>query len=181
MTWIQTLFPSNMDCHSSTCKHIAKGQRTSSRNNAIHLYFQLLADELNCAGLPIKNVIGKYNIDLEWDTQSVKDLILRPIQKALLHKSSTTELSKQEDIDKVYDHINRFIGESFGIHVPFPVDEERQKEKQYGIQTQNYEYPTTYEEPSFWDRYTGDMRRLFHPHHPGWKERGMSMRSHRNH
>lgn len=59
-------------------------------------------------------------MDLDWDKESVKDLLWRPAQKALLKKSSTTELNKLQDIDKVWEHLNRYLGVNFGIHVPFP-------------------------------------------------------------
>lgn len=118
----------NIECHRSDCRHV-NSRRTVSQNNALHLYCQLLADELNAGGLPIKHVLSTYAVDLDWDMQSVKDLIWRPIQKALLGKTSTTELKKQQDIDRVYEHINRFIGEKFGVHVEFPNDPDKEDKK----------------------------------------------------
>lgn len=127
-----------------------RSKRTDQQNKALHVYYQLLADELNGAGYPIKLVLSKYKTDIDWDMQSVKDLIWRPIQKALLGKTSTTELSKQGDIENVYEHINRFVGENFGVFVPFPVDEQRQKEKAYTTEKTAIAYPTEEcKEPTF--------------------------------
>lgn len=120
----------HFECHRADCKHV-NSKRTLSQNSALHVYFQLIADELNGAGLPIKATLEHYDVDLDWSSESVKSLVWRPIQKALLGKRSTTELKKQQDIDRVYEHINRFLSEQFGIHVPFPVNPDKQKEKQY--------------------------------------------------
>lgn len=59
-------------------------------------------------------------VELEWTKESIKSLIWKPIQKALLDKSSTTELGKVWDIDLVFDHINRHIGTKWGLYVPWP-------------------------------------------------------------
>jgi len=96
-------------------------RRTKRQNSALHLYFQLLADELNKAGLDMRKVL-KPTVDIQWSKETVKDYLWRPIQKALLKKHSTTRL-KTDEIDKVYEHLNRFLGEKFGIHVPFPSEE----------------------------------------------------------
>lgn len=54
--------------------------------------------------------------------------------KAQLGKESTTFLAKQEDIDKVYDVMNKWLGTYFEIHIPWPSDEQRQYEKHnYGV------------------------------------------------
>lgn len=97
-------------------------RRTLRQNSALHLYFQLLAEELNNAGWDMKKTL-KQDVDISWTTESVKNYIWRPIQKALLNKKSTTKLTTDE-IDKVYDHVNRHIGEKTGVHVDFPSEEQ---------------------------------------------------------
>jgi len=97
-------------------------KRTIQQNKALHKYFGLLADTFNQAGLDMKKVL-KPEIDIPWSPESVKEYIWKPIQKAQLQKSSTTELTTK-DIDKVFDTINRFLGEKFGITEPFPSIEE---------------------------------------------------------
>jgi len=98
-------------------------QRTPSQNNALHKFFELLADELNQGGWTVQLVL-KEKIDLDWDSSKVKELLWRPAQQAILGKKSTTELSKIEDIDKIYEHLNRHLAEKFQIHIPFPNNEE---------------------------------------------------------
>lgn len=96
--------------------------RTGQQNKAMHKYFELLAKNLNDAGYTVQLVL-KEKVDLDWTKDMVKELLWRPSQKAILRKRSTTELNKQEEITRVYDHLNRHISEKFGIHVPFPSHE----------------------------------------------------------
>lgn len=93
-------------------------KRTDRQNRALHKMFQILADELNGAGLDQRKVL-KPAIDIPWSRDSVKNQIWRPVQKAQLGKKSTTELTTVE-IDQVFDTINKHLGERFGLHVPFP-------------------------------------------------------------
>lgn len=93
--------------------------RTLQQNRALHKYFSLVAEALNDRQLTVKTII---KADIEWNPLSVKEMLWKPIQKAVLQKKSTTEL-KRKEIDEVYDTINLALGQKFGIHVPFPTIE----------------------------------------------------------
>lgn len=93
-------------------------KRTQRQNRALHVYFQLLADELNDAGLDMREVL-KPGVDINWTLETVKEYLWRPIQMIQLKKKSTTDLTTTE-IDKVYDTLNRFLGQKLKIEVPFP-------------------------------------------------------------
>ena len=97
-------------------------QRTVIQNRALHLYFELLAIELNNAGLDMKKVL-KPSIDISWTKENVKEYLWRPIQEALKLKKSTTELTSKE-VNEVYEILNRHISEKFGIHQFFPSEEQ---------------------------------------------------------
>lgn len=96
-------------------------KRTPPQNNALHVYFRLLADELNNAGWDMKKTL-KQSIDIPWSEDRVKEFLWKPIQDAQLKKKSTTELTTTE-VDKIYDTLNRHLGEKLGIFVRFPSDE----------------------------------------------------------
>lgn len=96
--------------------------RTTQQNKALHVYFRLLADTLNEAGLDQRKVL-KPSIDIPWDAKSIKEQLWRPIQNAQIHKKSTKDLETTE-IDKIYDTLNRHLSEKFGVSVPFPSEEE---------------------------------------------------------
>lgn len=93
--------------------------RTDQQNRALHVYFELLAEELNDAGLDMRKVL-KPSIDIPWTKSSVKEYLWRPIQYATTQKKSTTKLLKQKDIDIIYETLNRHLSQIFGISVPFP-------------------------------------------------------------
>ena len=95
-------------------------KRTRQQNKALHKYFALLAEEMNNAGLDMKKVI---TVDVPWTPATVKQWLWKPVQMAQLEKESTTELTTAE-VNKVYETINRLMGDKFGLHVPFPSDEE---------------------------------------------------------
>lgn len=108
------------DCHHAT------DLRTAKQNNALHLYFTLLAQALNESGYDMKKVI-RQEVDIPWNPYSIKEYLWRPVQEAQLGKKSTTKLKKNE-IDQVYETINRVIGERTGVHVPFPSLEQLESE-----------------------------------------------------
>lgn len=107
-------------------------QRTIDQNSALHLYFAHLAEELNDAGLDIRKVL-KPEIDIPWTPLLIKEHLWRNLQKVILKKDSTTELTTK-DIDKVYEVLNRFLSEKHGLHVPFP-SIETLNDNQYGKKT----------------------------------------------
>jgi len=96
-------------------------KRTLRQNRALHLYFNLIAERLNDAGLDMKAVL-KPEIDIPWTGGTVKDFLWRPIQRLQLGKKSTTELTTK-DIDKIFDTVNRHLAKH-GIHEAFPSIEE---------------------------------------------------------
>jgi len=98
------------------------GVRSEQQNRALHLFCEMSAKELNDAGWTVQLVL-KHVVDLDWTKELFKELIWRPIQKALTGKTSTTKLDKVSEIDVTYDHINRYMGEKFHLHVPFPSEE----------------------------------------------------------
>lgn len=94
--------------------------RSNQQNKALHLYFTHLAEELNNAGYDMKKTM---KVDISWTPHSIKEYIWRPLQETMLGKESTTKL-KSGDIDKIYDTINKVIGERTGVYIPFPCEEE---------------------------------------------------------
>lgn len=96
-------------------------KRTSQQNKALHVYCPLLADDLNAAGLEVQQTLTK-PLEIPWNAHLVKELIWRPVQRAMTGKESTTELTTDE-IDKIYRVIDRHMAQTHGISVPFPSDE----------------------------------------------------------
>jgi len=98
-------------------------KRSLKQNNSLHLYYELLAKEFNNAGLDFKQIFDN-PVDIIITPLIVKECLWKPIQTAMFGTKSTTKLSKQEQIDKIYDVINKKVSE-FGIYVPFPNKEDK--------------------------------------------------------
>lgn len=92
--------------------------RTVKQNRALHLYFNHLSEALNDAGLDMRRTL-KSSIDIPWSGKTVKEYLWKPIMKAQLGKESTTEMTTK-DMDKIFDTLNRHLGEKFGLVVDFP-------------------------------------------------------------
>lgn len=112
------------------CKEPIK-KRTSLQNRSLHLYFRLLAEELNEAGFDMRRTLRE-DIDIPWTPDTIKEYLWRKVQRTQFTKTSTTKLTTKE-ITQIYETINRYIGEKFGIHVPFPSNEP----PLYGTEVQN--------------------------------------------
>ena len=97
---------------------IKTGQRTLLQNSAIHKYFELLANDLNSAGLDMKRTL-KASTDIPWTAVNVKEHLWRPIQIILTEKESTKKLDRKE-VSEVYEVLARHMSEKFGISTPFP-------------------------------------------------------------
>jgi hypothetical protein len=94
------------------------GIRTTNQNSAMHVYFSLLADAFNDAGLDMKKVL-KPDVSIPWTPVSVKEHLWRPVMVAVTEKHSTRELERSE-VSAVYEPLHRHIASKFGVMVPFP-------------------------------------------------------------
>lgn len=95
--------------------------RTLRQNNSLHKYFEMLSDELNGAGLDVKKTL-EHSVSIPWTPTSIKEILYRPIMLAMTGKESTTEL-ETKDLGLIYDTINRYLSEQFGLHVEFPSED----------------------------------------------------------
>jgi hypothetical protein len=125
-------------------------KRTLQQNKAIHVDCKNIADALNLAGLEMK-VVLRGDTQIWWTPEAVKTYLWKTLQKAMFQKESTTELDKHEEITKIHDQLMHILGEKHGLeYIPFPVDEQRQREKEYGTEKTHIPYPTEeVKEPTF--------------------------------
>lgn len=94
--------------------------RTSQQNKSLHLYLNMLSEELQEQGQTLQDVLKEIRKAQVTPTpEALKEAVWKTMQEALYGKRSTTKLTKQE-VDKVYMHINAWTTKSFGINLPFP-------------------------------------------------------------
>jgi hypothetical protein len=97
-------------------------QRTEQQNRALHLWLTQKAQQCRDAGVSPRMAFEK-TIELEMTPELMKE-IWRTVQKALLGKTSTTELNKTGEIDDIAEHLNRFFAQHFGLEgLPIPSHE----------------------------------------------------------
>jgi len=96
---------------------------TPSQRRALHLYCDMLAARLNEAGLDMKAVL-KPEVDIPWNKMSVKEHLWKPIEKIMVDKDSTEDMTNKE-VSEIYEVLNRHLGDKLGVSVPFPSMEER--------------------------------------------------------
>ena len=104
--------------------------RTDQQNRALHKFFSLLADELNEKGLDMRTLI-RQKIEIQWTPYNVKEYLWKPLQKQLTGKESTKKLDKTEEINLIYNNLNRILIERTKGEVKFPSFP--------SIETQNYD------------------------------------------
>lgn len=93
-------------------------KRTEQQNKALHKWFQQVAEALRENHIDVRTAL-KEDVELEWTAPLVKEILWRTTQKLVTNKQSTTELDKSQEINLIYDIINRFLAKH-KIHVPFP-------------------------------------------------------------
>ena len=96
-------------------------QRTNLQNRSLHMYFKLLAIAFKESNVTMPDLIELpfVEIDLSIDEDLIKKKLWKPIQKALIDEESTAK-AKRRDYTEVYDTLNRYTSDRFGIHVPWP-------------------------------------------------------------
>lgn len=84
----------------------------------MHKWFELVAAELRVSGIDMRKALAK-DIEIPATPELVKECIWRVTQNAMFSKESTTELTTKQVIE-VYEVLNKHLGETLHIHVPFP-------------------------------------------------------------
>ena len=98
-----------------------KSKRTGLQNSALHLYFNMLADALNDAGLDMIAVMSKLfkQPALPWSPVAVKERLWREVQKHVYGTDSTTKLDTDQ-VSVVYEALNVATTQKLGVGVNFP-------------------------------------------------------------
>lgn len=101
--------------------------RTLKQNRSLHKLFEILATELNEAGLDMKKTL-KPHVEIPWSKETVKEFLWRPIMEHQLRKKSTAEMTTK-DIDFVFETISRHLADIFGLAIDFPSIESESLQK----------------------------------------------------
>ena len=95
-------------------------QRTEQQNKGLHLFFEQLADHLNANNMGMKTVLAVKEVDIDWDKETVKRVLWKPIMKAKYDKDSTAQLGREE-ISDIHEILMKLLGEKCGVsYLEFP-------------------------------------------------------------
>ena len=98
-------------------------KRTDPQRKAIEVYCREVANALNEQGVDLKAVLEKKAIPVSCTQDNIKENIFKPILAAMFPpKTSTTELTTGE-VTEVYEHMNRWTANEFGVSMEFPHDD----------------------------------------------------------
>lgn len=98
---------------------LAAGDRTSQQNRAMWQYCSMLAKALGDAGMDQRTYPFKDGLSIPFSKDSVMEIFWRPVQKALLDKTSTRDLTTKE-VNQIYEALDKAMSERVGVHVEFP-------------------------------------------------------------
>ncbi len=94
-------------------------KRSNLLNNALHLWFQNIAIELNSAGLYYTSKLFDTKVQISWTKHTVKYDIYHVIMYDMFKITSTADLTNKEACE-IIDEIFRVLGEA-GLETPeFP-------------------------------------------------------------
>ncbi len=94
-------------------------KRSDLLNNALHLWFQMIAEALNDSGQYMKVDFFKAGVHVNWTLEAVKEIFWRPLQIAMFNKTSSANLLNKEACE-VIEGVIRILGEVFSLTVNFP-------------------------------------------------------------
>lgn len=95
-------------------------QRTNKQNAALHVYFTMLAQELNDGGYDLRRFFQlRPKLEIPWNCELVKENLWKPIQEVMINKTSTADANTSE-YTQVYETLNRFTAQEFGISILWP-------------------------------------------------------------
>jgi hypothetical protein len=92
--------------------------RSEKQNNAMHLWFRQIAEKLNDGGYHATHPFNN-EVEIPFTEMLVKEMLYKPVIKAMYDKKSTSRLSGRE-LSEAAEVLVRWLAEHKGFLVPFP-------------------------------------------------------------
>ena len=100
--------------------------RTTKQNSALHLLFTIVSSQLNEMGIEFQYFGLKGQVlSVRHTPHLVKEMVWKPIQKALFDIESTTKINTQQ-INEIVDILAKYFSER-GVVIQFPSKEQIEK------------------------------------------------------
>ena len=109
---------------------------SKQQQKSLHLYLELVAETLDREGRTMQDVVKAIKrAEIRPTKMALKEVVWKPLFKIISGKDSTTQ-HDPKDLDRTFEAMNKWLGEQFEIHVPFPTQEIKDYES-YVKNTQN--------------------------------------------
>ena len=95
--------------------------RTLKQNSALWKYLTLLAEEMDGAGLDMREAIS---VPIQPTKDNVKSEMWDRVQMALFPEVDSSRKLSTKQIQQVYENMDRFTAQKFGISIEWPSVEE---------------------------------------------------------
>ena len=92
-------------------------QRTTLQNRSIHLWFEQVEQAAAEEGLTFDQIVME-SVELPVTKELMKEL-WKAVQYKLYGTDSTKEMTTDQ-VDKIFDVLNKHLGQVAGIYVPYP-------------------------------------------------------------
>jgi len=93
-----------------------ENQRTPTQNNALHQWFEDVAETLNSGGHDLRAIL-KPSVAIEWNPSLVKGYLWKPVQKAATGLESTSAANTKQ-YNEIYEVLCKHFAEKHGIVLP---------------------------------------------------------------
>lgn len=97
---------------------IKQENRTERQNSAMHLWFRQISEELNDCGCWVPHPFSD-TLEMPFTDVLVKEMLYKPIIKAMYDKNSTGKLTVRE-LSESAEVLIRWLSENKQVYVPFP-------------------------------------------------------------
>lgn len=97
---------------------IKQENRTERQNSAMHLWFRQISEELNDCGCWVRHPFSD-TLEIPFTDVLVKEMLYKPIIKAMYDKNSTGKLTVRE-LSESAEVLIRWLSENKQVYVPFP-------------------------------------------------------------
>lgn len=98
--------------------YIKDTNRSDRQNNAMHLWFRQVAQELNDAGHWVRHPFSD-TLEIPFTEVLVKEMLYKPVIKAMYEKESTAKLTPIQ-LSEAAEVLIRWLSEHKQVYVPFP-------------------------------------------------------------
>ena len=99
--------------------------RTNLQNRSLHLYFKLIANALNDAGIDQRILMNSFKYGFKVPNTEVSTKMLFQRIAGVIHGEDKTHRLSTKEIQQTYEAMDMGLSQKHGVHIPWPSLEEQ--------------------------------------------------------